>query len=547
MPAKDSRDSVRPEAPSGIRGPELVIGLVGPIGTDLPGVGRAVEETLREVGYTYDQVKLSQQMSLVRGFGPYPPDLPVDERYDLLMNKGTSLREALKRGDALALLAIAEIRERRLGHGGDSKMPVRRHAYVLDSLKNPEEVHTLRSVYGDAFFLIAAYTPRARRVDRLAVRIAESHHSAQVNEFRDKAEYLVNRDETERHPEGLGQNVQDVFPLADAFVDASKPAVLTASIQRTLRLLFSFPYHTPRPDEQGIFFASAAACRSSSLARQVGAAISSPDGALVAIGTNEVPKAGGGMYWEGDDEDDRDFLLKADPSDLHKRRLVADVLKKLKDHNWLSEERSSTEIDALVSDALKLNPRGPLRGAGLMDVLEFVRAAHAEMAAITDAARRGISIAEHNLYVTTFPCHECARLIVASGIRRVVYVEPYPKSLAAELYPKAIQIEEGTPQRSGVLFEPFVGIAPRRYMSLFEMREAKKDRTGAVIAWDARTAVPRVGDFPAHIFREDDFITDLTEALEAAGLRTVAVPDADSASEATAQGTDSASATSALN
>ncbi|MDN3612645.1 hypothetical protein QWZ16_23945 [Vibrio ostreicida] len=32
-----------------------------------------------------------------------------------------------------------------------------------------------------------------------------------------------------------------------------------------------------------------------------------------------------------------------------------------------------------------------------------------------------------NSTVRLFPCHNCAKHIVASGIKRVVYVEPYPK------------------------------------------------------------------------------------------------------------------------
>ena len=69
-----------------------------------------------------------------------------------------------------------------------------------------------------------------------------------------------------------------------------------------------------------------------------------------------------------------------------------------------------------------------------MDLIEFSRTVHAEMAAIVDAARRGVSVQDCNLYTTTFPCHECAKHIVAAGIRRVVYIEPYPKSQALSLH-----------------------------------------------------------------------------------------------------------------
>jgi cytidine deaminase len=90
-----------------------------------------------------------------------------------------------------------------------------------------------------------------------------------------------------------------------------------------VELLFGCDYHTPTRDEYGMFHAHAAALRSSSLARQVGAAITTEEGDIVAVGTNEVPKAGGGLYWFGDRPDRRDHILGVDPSDELRRELVA--------------------------------------------------------------------------------------------------------------------------------------------------------------------------------------------------------------------------------
>ena len=59
---------------------------------------------------------------------------------------------------------------------------------------------------------------------------------------------------------------------------------------------------------------------------------------------------------------------------------------------------------------------------------------HAEMEALLSCARSGVSPVGGTLYSTTFPCHNCAKHIVAAGLRRVVYVEPYPKSRAVEFF-----------------------------------------------------------------------------------------------------------------
>lgn len=65
---------------------------------------------------------------------------------------------------------------------------------------------------------------------------------------------------------------------------------------------------------------------------------------------------------------------------------------------------------------------------------EFCYAIHAEQNAIVQAARLGISIEGATLYCTHQPCVICAKLIVNSGIVRVVYQEPYPDELAMEIF-----------------------------------------------------------------------------------------------------------------
>jgi dCMP deaminase len=50
---------------------------------------------------------------------------------------------------------------------------------------------------------------------------------------------------------------------------------------------------------------------------------------------------------------------------------------------------------------------------------------HAEMNAIIDMAKRQESPVDSTVYITTAPCHNCAKLLIAAGVRRVVYLEAY--------------------------------------------------------------------------------------------------------------------------
>jgi deoxycytidylate deaminase len=86
------------------------------------------------------------------------------------------------------------------------------------------------------------------------------------------------------------------------------------------------------------------------------------------------------------------------------------------------------------------------------------------------------------LYCTTFPCHMCAKHIVASGVKRVVYIEPYPKSYAEQLHGDAIIVARSN-DKEKVVFEPFIGISPFRYRDLFARDRRRKDDSGSFKPW----------------------------------------------------------------
>jgi tRNA(Arg) A34 adenosine deaminase TadA len=137
-----------------------------------------------------------------------------------------------------------------------------------------------------------------------------------------------------------------------------------------------------------------------------------------------------------------------------------------------------------------------------MDIIEFGRMIHAEMLAISDAARLGRATKDATLYCTTFPCHLCAKHIVAAGIDRVVFLEPYPKSYAQKLHSDSITFETKVPKT--VLFQPFMGISPRRYRDIFEKRTARKDVKGKAREWYEGRPTPLVEDrSPAYIANEE--------------------------------------------
>jgi len=68
---------------------------------------------------------------------------------------------------------------------------------------------------------------------------------------------------------------------------------------------------------------------------------------------------------------------------------------------------------------------------------------HAEANAITKVAKSGNSSEGATLYITASPCMECAKLIIQSGIRRVVYRDSYRLDDGIKLLERAgIQVEQ---------------------------------------------------------------------------------------------------------
>jgi cytidine deaminase len=259
--------------------------------------------------------------------------------------------------------------------------------------------------------------------------------------------------------------------------DAGNPRCARRATRRFVQLIFGNTFRTPYPDEYGMFLAHAAAVRSADLGRQVGAVIASSEHDTIALGTNEVPKAGGGQYWPGHPNDGRDCNKNYDVNDRRKRELCADMLLRLARKLELPDEKVKEVIEDVFSDEIP----DYLKDADFMNLIAFFRAVHAETAALLNAARRGVPVKDATMFVTTFPCHECTRHIVDAGIAKVVYVEPYAKSLASDQYPESISVDDDK-DPSKIPMVPYVGIAARQYMQLFEKLE-RKDTIGRRKKW----------------------------------------------------------------
>ncbi len=101
----------------------------------------------------------------------------------------------------------------------------------------------------------------------------------------------------------------------------------------------------------------------------------------------------------------------------------------------------------IISEGLNGTPRGFDNSCEYVDHVDHYytkpEVLHAESNAITKLARSTNSSEGATLYVTCCPCFDCAKLIIQSGIERVVYDEPYSKGDGLTLLKKAgVKVEK---------------------------------------------------------------------------------------------------------
>jgi cytidine deaminase len=175
----------------------------------------------------------------------------------------------------------------------------------------------------------------------------------------------------------------------------------------------------------------------------------------------------------------------------------------------LEEKPDAKDVLERLRRELREAAPAELKEGGLDDLTEFGRSLHAEMSALLDAARRGISVGGATLHSTTFPCHNCARHIIGAGIERVIFIESYTKSRAEQLHADSATIAQSK-EPGKVAFEPFVGVAPRRYLEMFDAaaRErlgnmGRRDEEGRRSKWSKQSAHPVFADAGLPQFRPE--------------------------------------------
>ncbi len=365
-----------------------IIGLTGSIGS---GCSYVAEEILKPLGYEF--ASLSKKLK-----EEYSPPTGTDQSGLRRAYQNFGDKQRKEEGhNYFARLVCEEIKAATEENGSQK--------WIVDSIRNPDEVHWLREQFPN-FFLFGVYATKDRRWERKELDYGGNKRSFDEDDERD----------TGRTSDKHGQRVEDCFAEADVVfsndedfrVPGNESFNSFAGKVKSYVDLVSKPLSRRQPMQIESLMAAAytVSQQSSCFKRKVGAVIVDSDNCIISSGFNEAPRHSRPCA----------KLLGGCQRTLEWEKVSTDL---------------AAEVPVLAGDSsavmacLKRN----------LKILDRCRALHAEENAIVSLAKNGGSsrLGECVLYATTYPCRQCANKIVNLGLKRVVYLEPYPDQEAKEI------------------------------------------------------------------------------------------------------------------
>ncbi|MDD2464106.1 MAG: deaminase [Desulfobulbus sp.] len=468
----------------------LVIGLSGPYGSGCSSVAEELTRILNDwPGCKAIRIQVSKLISI---WSDKLLDIKDDldglndtDRRKNLQQYGNLIRSKIDK-EAVGHLIVHEIYKigKDIENSPTLSLSIGTIIFIIDSLKNFNDLVCLRKVYKDEFFFCFVNSNNDIRWQRM--RNYRSWSDKRKSDFQKLDDIDSDEKLVDPNVGNSGQQVKKLSSHADYyFVNNSTRENLQHSVSRLTHLLFGHGINQPTNDERCMHLAFSSANSSACLSRQVGAAIFTSDGNILAVGHNDVPRSKGGLYTIEDGNDHRCL-------NVGDRRCINDTNKEERFNNLTNSicDKLLEEFNSLNKDRVKEIISSIVEISEFKDATEYCRAVHAEMDALLSVCRNlsGSTIGS-TVYVTTQPCHNCVKHLICAGVSRVVYIEPYPKSLGEELHSDAItlnpQSENNCEEKTA--FVPYQGIAPKRFHDIFNMDVKRKEKDGRMCYTDKNT------------------------------------------------------------
>jgi len=402
---------------------KLIVGLTGSFGSGCGTIQKVLEHH-----YGFKPFKLSKEVRLEaerRGVGDSRP---------VLQNVGTQLREK-KGNNYLAIKTIEEASKTSYDQ------------YVFRGFRHPDEIAEFRKF--PTFFLVAVDCSKESRWIRLGEKLYKGNR---LDFERDDA---VDKNEGLPYGQQVLRCVEEadiIFINEESYLTPIKiEAELKKRFEQYVRLMTGEGVSQPNPHETMMSIASILALQSRCIKRRVGAVLCK-EGVVVCAAYNEIPEQGRscleeyGMCY-------RDYYRQEQNEKAVRKFSNCPVCGINLEANSLTPPNFSCPHceDKLV----KILPH--------YKALDKCRSVHAEEAVILRTPE--FLINNSTLYCTTFPCLQCAKRVIYSGIKKVIYVDPYPEEESMK-----------TLEKAGVKAEKFQGVKAQVFYRLFHAQREILER-----------------------------------------------------------------------
>jgi dCMP deaminase len=308
---------------------------------------------------------------------------------------------------------------------------------TIDAIRNSLEAMYFKEKYS-SFYLLAISADDDDVENRL---LSNQMTQSEI----DKQSKKEHQDKTLDNLENfVSQNIQDCIAKSDIYlvnngkIDSDNFLELQGQLIKYVSLIMHPGLITPSLDEKMMQIAHTAKLNSGCISRQVGASVTNSNGSLKSVGWNSVA------------EGQTPCLLRS----------VDDLECNSKSVAYSSYEQSKTFRTELLKIP-KIN-----KGSGLNQSFCFksvytnynpkekgnqvhTRSLHAEENAFLQLAKYGgEGIKGGTLYTTASPCELCAKKAYQLGIKKIIYIDPYPgiarkQILQTGLFPPVIRLFKG--------------------------------------------------------------------------------------------------------
>ncbi|ORJ59265.1 hypothetical protein B5V00_10230 [Geothermobacter hydrogeniphilus] len=347
----------------------------------------------------------------------------------------------------------------------------RKKHFVIESFRNPYEVLYFRYRYYE-FYLMSIYTDKEIRQSERGV-------------------FSVDRDERDqgeknRADEIYAQNVSACVDISDIAINNNGTLdEYFAKLVKYYAIIMQPGVINPESDEMFMNQAYSLSLKSSCISRQVGAVIIGANGYVVGAGWNDAGEGQVGCgYRHGQEFNNLDnSVLVSNPDNESSFR--EKLKNNPKEFPFCYKDNYSSFVSSKKIKKLLNNKRYELKKIGVTEEgqeklfailtnglsikrLEYCRALHAEENALLQTSKNGgMGVRGGTIYTTSFPCELCAKKIYQSGIREIVFTEPYPDSISKEVI-----LRDGVKK---VTLRQFEGVKSHSYFRLYKPGMDKKE------------------------------------------------------------------------